>query len=144
MNSLDTNILVYAINADCVEHEKAKAVYAEMLAAPHDWILSDQVLFEFYRILRNPKALGNPLSHEGALNQIVFLREKTGVLHCTYEVSFWGNFLSGFSKNAKTATHVFDHILGVTLLSNGVDTFYTRNTKDFEQFGFPRITNPID
>lgn len=144
MNSLDTNILVYAINADCAEHSKAKAVYASMLTAPSDWILSDQVLFEFYRILRNPRVLANPLEHETAVEQIVFLREITGVLHCAYEVSFWDRFLSGFKQTDKKATHIFDRILAVTLKANGVETFYTRNTKDFESFGFSSLVNPID
>ncbi|NOY00002.1 MAG: PIN domain-containing protein [Verrucomicrobia bacterium] len=144
MNSLDTNILVYAINVDCSEHEKAKAVYASMLDAPADWILSDQVLFEFYRIMRNPKVISLPLSHAAALDQIVFLREETGVLHCSYETSFWNDFLSDFKKNEKKSSHIFDRILGVTLLKNKVETFYTRNTKDFTEFGFQTLLNPID
>jgi hypothetical protein len=38
----------------------------------------------------------------------------------------------------------FDALLAVTLLGNAVDTFYTRNTKDFKQFGFQTLINPID
>jgi len=51
MNSLDTNILVYAVNEDCPEHQKAVAVYTSLLNSPTDWIISDQILFEFYRVM---------------------------------------------------------------------------------------------
>jgi hypothetical protein len=34
--------------------------------------------------------------------------------------------------------------LAITLISNTVDVFYTRNTKDFRGFGFRSVVNPID
>jgi predicted nucleic acid-binding protein len=57
MNSLDTNILIYAANSDAPEHAKALAVVNLMLANPSEWILSDQVLWELYKALRHPKIL---------------------------------------------------------------------------------------
>jgi predicted nucleic acid-binding protein len=44
MNSLDTNILIYASNEDAPEHAKAQKVVAKLLATPSEWILADQVL----------------------------------------------------------------------------------------------------
>ena len=46
MNSLDTNILIYASNEDAPEHAKAQKVVAKLLATPSEWILADQVLIE--------------------------------------------------------------------------------------------------
>lgn len=46
MKSLDTQILVYALNRDCSEHDRARAVLEEMLAAPANWVLADQMLLE--------------------------------------------------------------------------------------------------
>ena len=48
MNSLDTNILIYASNEDVPEYAKAQKLVGELLAAPGDWIIADQVLMEFY------------------------------------------------------------------------------------------------
>jgi hypothetical protein len=31
----------------------------------------------------------------------------------------------------------------VTLRSHGVETFYTRNTKDFERFGWFKLIDPV-
>jgi predicted nucleic acid-binding protein len=75
MNSLDANLLIYGVNRGCHEHAKAKAVYESMLETPTHWILSDQVLFEFYRGLRHPQILERPLTQTQALKQITFLRE---------------------------------------------------------------------
>ncbi|CAN5869007.1 type II toxin-antitoxin system VapC family toxin [soil metagenome] len=145
MNSLDTNILIYAVNSGCVEHERAKRVYESMLKDPGQWILSDQVLFEFYRGLRNARILERPLNHKQALEQIEFLREHSGVQHCAYEAVFWGDFMKGFREDAQSkSSHIFDRILAITLRKNGVSTFYTRNTKDFAKFGFKSMINPID
>lgn len=41
MNSLDTNILIYAANRGAPEHAKALAVVRTMLAHPSEWILAD-------------------------------------------------------------------------------------------------------
>jgi len=144
MNSLDTNLLIYAVNCGCDEHDRSKAVYEMMLDHPTQWIISDQVLFEFYRGLRHPKILEHPLNHKQALKQITFLREDSGVLHCAYETSFWDLLVHGDEWKKQKAVHVFDRVLGVTLLKNGVKTFYTRNKKDFEAFKFDRLINPVD
>jgi toxin-antitoxin system PIN domain toxin len=144
MNSVDTNVLIYAVNQGCVEHEKARAVYEIMLATPREWILSDQVLFEFYRGLRNPKILERPLTHRQSMKQVVYLREESGVLHCCYETSFWNQVTKKGANSNPKAIHVFDRVLAVTLLNHGVRNLYTRNEKDFEEFGFEQLINPID
>lgn len=144
MNSLDTNILVYAVNRGCVEHERARLVYEAMLEHPSEWMVCDQVLFEFYRALRNPRILERPLNHADALRQIRFLREESGVLHCGYDARFWGKVVDGMETSDRASHHVFDRILAITLLGNGVTTFYTRNQRDFAEFGFQRLVNPVD
>ena len=144
MNSLDTNILIYAVNRGCDEHERAKKIYQQMLDFPSDWIVSDQVLFEFYRGLRHPKILQRPLNHQQAIEQITFLREKSGVLHCAYEPTFWHQVKTLGSSKTPKAVHIFDRVLAITLLKNGVKQMYTRNTKDFIEFGFEALINPID
>ena len=144
MQSLDTNILVYAVNQGCSEHDRARPVYESMLENPAGWIVCDQVLFEFYRALRNPRILERPLDHSAALHQIRFLREDSGVLHCGYDTRFWEKILAGMTGSDQPSVHIFDRILAVTLLANGVTTFYTRNTSDFTAFPFKNLVNPID
>ena len=144
MNSLDTNILIYAVNSGCQEHAAAKPIYESMLLAPDQWLLSDQVLFEFYRGLRNGKILTRPLNHRQAFMQIQFLRDESGVHHCAYETTFWKALTDGFADTDRKSSHIFDRVLAITLRQHGVETFYTRNKNDFESFGFRCLINPID
>lgn len=144
MNSIDTNILIYATNSSCKEHEKAILVYEELLRRPYEWIIADQVLFEFYRALRNPKVLEHPLSHSKAFAQICFIREKVGCLHCSYSCKEWESLCSKEGVLSKSSKHIFDLVLAVTLQANDVDCFYTRNVEDFEKLKFFELVNPID
>jgi predicted nucleic acid-binding protein len=57
LQSLDTNILLYAINADCPEHGICADLVNRALQQGDEWIIADQVWFELYRLLRNPAEL---------------------------------------------------------------------------------------
>ena len=70
MNSIDTNILLSAINRGCPEHEAAIRFVKRALDMPSSWIVSDQVWFELYRILRNPVVLSSPLGAAEATDTI--------------------------------------------------------------------------
>lgn len=144
MNSLDTNILIYAANEDCDEHFKANQLVNAALASPHDWIIAEQVLFEYYKALRHPRILTKPLSAPTAAKQIRFLREESGFMVCCYEVSLWNQVVDCLSRTNFPYQRTHDQILGLTLRHNGVKTFHTRNTKDFVEIGFEQLINPID
>ena len=49
MKSLDTNVLLYALNADCAEHTSARAIVELALNESDQWIIADQVYFELFR-----------------------------------------------------------------------------------------------
>jgi predicted nucleic acid-binding protein len=144
MNSLDTNILVYAANEDCEEYAKANVLVNEALASPGDWIIADQVLFEYYRALRHPGILSKPLAAPAAAAQVSFLRQRSGFMFCCYELTMWDKVFEVLETGAFPYRRTHDLVLGETLRNNGVITFYTRNIKDFAEIGFPNLVNPID
>jgi len=142
MNSLDTNILYYATNADCREHAWARPVLEGLLAAPGEWVLADQVLLEYYRLVRNPAVLTRPLGAVAAARQLRFLREETGCMHCGYDIALWPEVMSWLERPDLPAARTFDVMLAVTLRAAGVKRFYTRNARDFSAFGFFDVVNP--
>lgn len=144
MNSLDTNILVYAADEDSKENKAAGAVVHEMLANPEDWILAEQVMFEFYRAIRNPRIFRHPLGAREAALRVQFLQRESGVARCCYELDQWERVYPLLAASATPAARTHDIVLGVTLKSNGVRRFFTRNTKDFHAIGFKDLVNPID
>jgi predicted nucleic acid-binding protein len=144
MSSLDTNILIYAADQDASEHPAAHAIVAEMLAQPDDWILADQVLFEFYKALRNPRVFLDPLNAPEAAHHVRFLQSESGVTRCCYGLEHWDRVFSHLQNPATPAGRTRDLVLGITLKAHGVGRFFTRNTKDFQSIGFAELLNPID
>lgn len=143
-SSLDTNILVYAADEDAAEHAAASVVVEEMLGNPGDWVLADQVLFEFYRALRNPRVFRKPLGAAQAAMRLDFLYRESGVTRCCYGLGDWEKVFAQLADQATPVGRTHDVILAATLISHGVGRFYTRNVKDFRLAGFHDLVNPID
>lgn len=143
MKSLDTNILLYSINTDCSEHTICKKLVDKALNEKDSWIVADQVWFELYRLLRNPVVLQNPLDAAQAAGTINWYREKSGWLKCAWEPDMMKELNSIWNEKFFSAKKSFDAVLGVTLKAHGVKDFYTRNIKDFENFNFFSVINPL-
>ena len=143
MKSLDTNVLLYALNEDCPEHSHARNILEQIQDEPQLWIFSDQVFYELYGAIRNPSVLSRPRSAQEAANIVDFLRNKTGCLHCSPDTRLWPKIFHKLSEKTFSRHRTFDAVLAYTLIQNNVHTFYTRNTKDFEDFGFVKLLNPI-
>jgi toxin-antitoxin system PIN domain toxin len=143
MNSIDTNILFYATNASCPEHTAARGILERAAREPLEWILADQVLVEYYRLVRNPAVLTHPLTATEAARRLRFFRDELGCRHCAYDRGCWEEVLAGLSERAFPARRTFDLVLAVTLHRNGVDAFYTRNVSDFKGFSWFKVIDPI-
>jgi toxin-antitoxin system PIN domain toxin len=143
MNSLDTNILFYATNIRSPGHQAARGLLERIAGEPGEWILADQVLFEYYRLVRNPTVLARPLSAGQAARRLRFFREELGCLHCAYEPRLFEELAGLLGASSFAPARTFDAVLAVTLRSHGVETFYTRNTKDFERFGWFKLIDPV-
>lgn len=144
MKSLDTNILVYALNVDCTEYNVAAAALQIALDHPEDWIIADQVYFELYKALRNPRIFEKPYGAADAFSKIEILREQSGLRRCSYGDQVWDGVSDWLKRVEFPYQRTHDAVLAGTLLKAGVKTFYTRNLKDFEGYGFTTLVNPID
>ncbi|NBC29149.1 MAG: PIN domain-containing protein [Spirochaetes bacterium] len=144
MNSLDTNVLLYATNQDCPEHERARALVSRALAGEGLWIVADQVWFELYRMLRNPALLGQPLSAKAAAETIQWYQDNSGWLRCAWEPGMMDDLRSLWNRDSFSGRNTFDAVLAVTLKRHGVTKLFTRNKKDFDAFGFFQVEDPID
>ena len=141
---MDTNILLYALNADCQENKISKALLSAAIKEPDEWIIAEQVYLELYNLLRNPKVLQKPLTGKSAIHAIRVVRENSGFQHCAFESSFFSPLSSILSDRNFHYRRTFDVVLALTLSLNGVRTFYTRNTKDFSSFGLFNVVNPLN
>lgn len=133
---------MYAQNRDCAEHEPARAFLIEC-SARRDVAICDLVLMELYQLLRNPAVLSEPLDAgeaafvcRGYLDNPRWARiESAPIMDHVWKIAA----RSGIARRA-----LFDARIALTLRHHGVTELATRNTADFDGFGFLRLINPID
>jgi uncharacterized protein len=139
--SVDTNILLYSLNRDCPEHGPARA-FVEACAGRSDVAIAELVLVELYVLLRNPAVVRRPLEAADAASLCqAFRRNPRWALVDTAEVM--DRVWTAAARPGVARRHVFDARLAHTLLDNGVKELATRNTRDFEGFGFERVFDPL-
>jgi uncharacterized protein len=145
MMSLDTNLLFFAFAEDSVEH-RAAINWLHGIQTRYDVVISELVLLEFYNLIRNPAVLKEPLSADDAVGVVQTYRT-----HPNWRLSSFPatarqvhNELWTFAAKPGIARRrVFDARLAICLRHEGVTEFATINTKDFQEFGFARVWNPL-
>lgn len=143
MNSIDTNLLVHALDESSPLHALAFPIYERLLTERQRWIIADQTLFELYRALRNPSVFIRPLSVGQATELIEQIRDRGAAAHCAYDVKLWPRVMDLLRRFPdRKGILVFDATVAVTLHAHGVKTFYTRNLKDFQVFGLFDVIDP--
>lgn len=141
MISIDTNILLYAQNQDCPEHDRAFGFVASC-SERDDVALCELVLLELYILLRNPAVLERPLPADLAAEVCQVYRRNPRwrlVENAPIMEQIW--FLAAQSDFPRR--RVFDARIALTLKHHGVNELATANTKDFRDFGFARVWSPI-
>ena len=142
MLSIDTNILLYAQNEDCPEHGAARA-FIEECGSRDGVAICDLVLVELYQLLRNRAVLKSPLNAPDAAMVCMKWRDnpRWAVIESAPVMEkVW--IIAQRPDIARRA--IFDARIALTLRHHGITEFATRNTRDFEGFGFTHLINPLD
>ena len=140
---VDTNVLVYAANAQAPEHVACKRLVEQLRAGALPWRMTWGVVYEFLRVVTHPRVFETPWSITQAwafveslcaspsLEVLVETDRHQGVLsEVLREVpALSGNLL----HDVHTATLMREH---------GVGRIYTRDT-DFYRFQFLETVDPL-
>ena len=145
MLSVDTNLLLYAYESSCSEHERAYS-FLSGLVSREDVGISEFVLVELYHLLRNPAVVERPLKPLDAVAVIQAYRS-----HPRWRLLSFPNPSSPLMEQVwKRAAdplfarrRIYDLRLALILRGQGVSEFATANTKDFDGLGFHRVWNPL-
>ena len=145
MYALDTNLLVYAHNIASSFHPQAKTFIEKVMNARDtegrlSVCIPAQALMEFLNVITRQQ-LEAPLSLTDA-TQIVQDYLDAGVT-ILYPQSTQLNTLLDLLKSVTTRKKIFDVALVATLKDHSISGLYTVNTKDFEEFEFLDIKNPL-
>jgi len=145
MISLDTNVLLPAVEIHNPHHDRA-AAFLGNLQARDDVAVSELILLELYSLLRNPAVLAKPLNANTAAQvceafrnhprwQLIGLPPDSRAFHD----AFWPRL----RENSFARRRAFDWRVALALIHQGVTEFATVNEKDFRNFGFKRVWNPL-
>jgi toxin-antitoxin system PIN domain toxin len=141
MRSIDTNILLYAQNADCPEHARAAGFLTEC-AGRSDVVVCELVLVELYILLRNPAVVARPLGAKAAAAVCQAYRR-----HPCWRLVEHGPVMDQVWRLATGESfarrRIIDARLARTLQHHGVTELATVNTRDFAGLGFTRVWNPL-
>jgi predicted nucleic acid-binding protein len=136
----DTNVLVYALDADAPQHAEARA----LLEAARDGVatlyVTSQILCEFYSIVTNARRVSKPRSSAEAVDAISELLAFLHVLPVpAHAVEGWVNLLR---RRPVTGGDVFDLQIVATMQANDIHRIYTFNTGDFDAFTELSVLTP--
>lgn len=147
MISIDTNILYHAFNTASPLHKKAYA-WLVSLSESENVAISEFVLAELYRLIRNPVTTGNcPLSPEAAVNIINSYRQHPRWMIVGFSPDSrqtHDKMWSLASKSNFAYRKLYDVRTALTLIENDVTEFATINLKDFQDLGFAKVWNPLE
>lgn len=131
----DTNILIYAARPELEPKDEFKRPIAIDLLANEDFVISGQVLAEFYHnTVRKGEAR---LSHRQAIEWIETLAERPcaavdGAMVCAgaafserYQISYWDGAMLAAANGM------------------GAETFYTEDLNDGQRYGNVTAINPF-
>ncbi len=141
MVSFDTNILVYACNADAPECAAARQ-WIESLTPRTDVVISDLMLLEVYLKIRSPRILTAPFTaSEAAAYCQAFRSNSRWIL--TAEAPIMDAVWQMAAQRGFAIRKIVDARLALSLRFYGVTHFATANQRDFREFGFEKVWNPL-
>jgi len=139
---LDSNILIYATQAEAPHYLAAKRVRDQGLTGAIPACISPQVLTEFFAVVTNPKRVSAPLTCEEAIAEVKKYDQAQKLVKIYPGVNIVTRMLSLLERYAVTGIHIHDLHLVATMLENGVKRLYTFNTKDFTPFSDIAVLEP--
>lgn len=140
---VDTNVLLYAANADAPEHEVCLELLESWRVQPTPWYTTWGILYEFLRVATHPRVFERPWNARDAWRYVEALLASPGL-----------RVLSETERHAQIAAEVllrvpglagnllFDARTAVLMSEHGVRRIYTRDA-DFHRFSFLEVLDPL-
>ena len=131
--SLDTNILIYAVDRDAGErHKRSKEIVAR--AALHDCVLTVQALAEFFHATTRKNLLA--LSHAGT-----FVRDWIDVFRVVSATDT--AFINAIEGVEEHRLAFWDALLWATARQSGCSAIISEDMQDGRRLGGVEIINPF-
>lgn len=140
---VDTNLLIYAVNPDSPEHERAREAVEAWRRGDRSWFLTWGIVYEFLRVATHPTVFPRPLNLPTAAKWLAALLESpvAGLLVETERHSeVLEELISLHPRLAGNPVH--DLHTAALMKEHGIAEIRTADV-DFHQFAFLRVVNPL-
>lgn len=141
MRIVDLNILLYAVNSEAAEHDRAHRWWEQALNDEEIVGLAWVVVIGFLRLSTSPRVFPRPLSPAAALAKIDAWLARDNVRLVTEKDEHWAR-LKPLVRDAGTAgNHTTDAHLAALAFSH--DAVLVSGDMDFARFRGLRLENPF-
>jgi toxin-antitoxin system PIN domain toxin len=141
--AVDTNVLVYAADADSQFHRPCRDWLERQLMRPDAWYTTWAIVYEFLRVTTHPRVLRRPWTTPAAWQFVTMLLTSPGlgVLVATdRHADVAGEVISELPHLAGNLLH--DAHTAILMREHGIRSICTRDT-DFNRFPFLEVIDPL-
>lgn len=131
---VDTNILVYAVDADAPQHAACRALLAAARDPAVRLYVTTQILCEFYSVITNPRRVAVARSPAEAVGTLAVLLGLPGIRILPMPAQTAAYLMELLRHYPVKGGDVFDLQLVATMQTGNVQRIYTFNIEDFAAF----------
>ena len=139
--TVDTNVLVYASNADDPLHDRAEDLVRNLAVGPELVYLFWPVVLGYLRIVTHPGILTNPLSPVVAMRNVESLLDRPHVRAPGEAENFWTIFRRTAGDRPR-GNDIPDAHVASLMRQHGVRVIWTRD-RDFRRFDGIEARDPF-
>ncbi len=143
MLTADTNLFIHAADPDSPWHQKARGFFDGLPSLDDEFVVCELVLVELYMQLRNGAIFVKPYTAREAAAYCAALKQNPLWRCVDYDAKVSPRLWKWAAETNAGFRQIIDARLAVTLLHHGVTKLATANVKDFKDFGFTKVWNPL-
>ena len=139
---VDVDLLLYASDSSCPQHQRAAAFLNDCAANGQVFCLAWLTLMSDLRMATNQRIFTRPLTPQAAMGNVEALM---ALPHCRFigeQPGFWTVYQQVTGDVPTRGNLVPDAHLAAVLRQNGVATLYTHD-RDFRKFAFLEVRDPL-
>jgi uncharacterized protein len=140
---VDTNILVYAANADAPHHRACADLLDDWRSRREPWFVTWSIGYEFMRVVTHPRVLEHPWSSDAAWRYLEALLAAPGLavlIETERHAAVARTVIDEFAVVRGSLFH--DAHTAILMREHGIRRIVT-NDADFHRFGFLEVIDPL-
>lgn len=141
---VDTNVLVYAANAEVAEHERCRARLERLRASALPWFLTWSIVYEFLRVVTHRNVLARPLAAAEAWEFVAALLASPSLSVLVPTPRHPRLVAETFRQHPHLRGNLLhDAHTAILMREHGVRAILTRD-RDFLRFPFVEMVDPLE